>query len=160
MKYIFLLSLVTILTSCATAYQREGSTGGYTETQLDENVFKVSFKGNGFTARDKAADFVLLRSAEVTLENGYNYFIIIDAKEFSKNSTYTEPTTTYGTATAYGNTAYGTSTSYGGPTYNISKPRASNTIILFKEKPQQFSYNAKFIKKSLREKHKLNKPNK
>ncbi len=160
MRIIYLLSLALILSACATAYQREGATGGYTETQLDTNVFQVTFRGNGYTARQRAADFALLRSAELTLENGYNYFVIIDANQYSKSSSYTTPTTTYGSATAYGNTAYGSATTYGGQTYHISKPRATNTIVCFKEKPEGFSYNANFIEKSLKEKYQLNKPNK
>jgi hypothetical protein len=160
MRFIYILSLALVLSSCATAYQKEGATGGYTETQLDTNVFQVTFSGNGYTARQRATDFALLRSAELTLENGYNYFVIIDANQYSKNSSYTTPTTTYGSATAYGNTAYGSATTYGGQTYHISKPRASNTIVCFKEKPEGFSYNANFIENSLKEKYQLNKPNK
>ena len=38
---------VAVLAGCATAYQPEGLTGGFDETQLDRNVFRVSFKGNG-----------------------------------------------------------------------------------------------------------------
>jgi len=34
---IFLIALG--LAGCATAYQRQGMTGGFSETQLDENVF-------------------------------------------------------------------------------------------------------------------------
>jgi hypothetical protein len=160
MRIIYLLCISLILSACATAYQREGATGGYTETQLDTNVFQVTFRGNGYTARQRAADFALLRSAEITLENGYNYFVIIDASQYSKQSSYTTPTTTYGSATAYGNTAYGTAITYGGQTYHISKPRATNTIICFKEKPEGFAYNATFIEKSMKDKYQLNKPNK
>jgi hypothetical protein len=176
MKKIIIITLAVYVAGCATAYQKQGATGGYTSTQLDANVFQVTFKGNGFTAKDRASDFALLRSAELALENGYEYFIIIDAQQYSKNSTFTTPTTsttninanTYGSAYGYGNygtysgNTYGTATTttYGGQTFNISKPRASNTIVCFKEKPEGFSYNARFIEKSLKDKYELNKPNK
>ena len=35
------------------------------------------FKGNGYTSKDKTFDFALLRSAELTLENGYRYFVVV-----------------------------------------------------------------------------------
>jgi hypothetical protein len=41
----------------------------------------LTFKGNGYTSRERATDFNLLRCAEVCLENGYKYFVIVDGKE-------------------------------------------------------------------------------
>ena len=72
------LILPLLLFGCATTYQSDGATGGYSETQLDENVFVVHFSGNGFTKKARAADFALLRSSELTLEHGYKYFVIIE----------------------------------------------------------------------------------
>lgn len=146
---------------CATGYKSNGFTGGYSETQLDENVFKVSFRGNGYTRRERAEDFTLLRSAELALENGYKYFVIIDSSSHTRNSTYTTPVTSHTTANAYGtgNYAYGTATTTtsGGQTYNISKPSTSNTIVCFKEKPAAgFSYNAEFIYKNVSQKYGIN----
>ena len=160
MKYIYLFVFAILLSACATPYQENGLTGGFTETQLDVNVFKVTFRGNGYTNRERAADFALLRSAELALEHGYSYFAIVDSGQHSTNSTYTTPSTTYSSASAYGNTAYGSSTTSGHHTYLISKPNATNTIICFKEKPQGFSYNAEFIRKSLRAKYELDKSKK
>jgi hypothetical protein len=86
--------LAFCLAGCATNYQSRGWSGGYSETQLDENMFMVSFQGNGYTAMDRAIDFTLLRSAALTLENGYNYFATIEANSSTSNSTYTTPITT------------------------------------------------------------------
>ena len=143
MRIIYLLSITFILSACATTYQKAGVTGGYTETQLDANVYQVDFSGNAYISSQEVADFALLRSAELTLEKGYNYFVIIDGSKYSDTSSYEVPT------------AYG-----GYQTYTTSKPSASNTIVCFKEKPEGFSYNAKFIKESFREKYQLNKPDK
>jgi hypothetical protein len=158
MKNIILISIFVLLQGCATAYQKTGFSGGYSETQLDKNVFNVSFRGNGFTSHERVADFTLLRSAELTLEHGYKYFAIINAKSYTSHSTYTTPTTSYttGSAYGYGNYAYGsaTTTTTGGQTYNISKPSASDTIVCFKEKPDAvFTYNAEFIYKNIRQKY-------
>ena len=169
MKIIATLVVILSLYGCATGYKPVGAMGGFSSTQLDENVFTVSFKGNGYTGREKANDFALLRSAEITLEHGFKYFIIVDAQQYSKNSSYTTPTTattnvnsnTYGNVYGSGNSAiynantYSTATTTvsGGQTYVSSKPRTSNTIICLSEKPEDFSYDAEFIAKSLKEKH-------
>lgn len=159
MRSFFLALLaVALLQACATPYQRSGFSGGYSETQLDSNVFRVSFRGNGFTNRDKAADLVLLRSAELTLTNGFKYFSVIDADSYTSTSQISTPTTSYTNAhlTSYGNTAYGTATTttYGGQSYNISKPTSTNTIVCFKERPTNgFSYSAEFIYKNLSQKY-------
>lgn len=159
---IFLCAAVVLIQGCATPYKSSGFRGGFSETRLDENVFKVSFRGNGYTGSERASDFALLRCAELTLEKGYGYFIIIDGNSYTSQSTYTTPTTTHttGSVTTYGNRAHGsaTSTTTGGQTYTISKPRTSNTIVCFQEKPENgFSYNADFIYKSLTEKYGIKK---
>ena len=169
MKSAITFFLLLTLLGCATAYQKDGLMGGFSTTQIDENVFTVTFKGNAYTARDKANDYALLRSAEVALENGFTYFTIVDAKEYAKTGSYTSPTltttnvnaSTYGTVNVTGNSAIyngntsgtATTTSSGGQTYNFSKPRTANTIVCFKNKPEGFVYNAKFLAKSLKEKY-------
>ena len=42
MKYISGVFVFALLTGCATTYQPAGFTGGYSQTQLAENVFHVS----------------------------------------------------------------------------------------------------------------------
>lgn len=158
MKGLLIVGLTIFIMGCATAYQKSGFRGGYSETQLDENVFNISFTGNGYTTRERVTDFTLLRSAELTLENGYIYFAVVDTNSYTENSTYTTPTRSYTTGSAYstGSYAYGSASTRttGGQTYNISKPGSSNTIVCFKEKPNNtFTYNAKFVYKSIREKY-------
>lgn len=157
-KAPILLLAVILMSGCATGYQAQGFKGGFSETQLDHNVFVVTFRGNGFTSLETASDFSLLRSAELALQNGYKYFAIIDGQTYLNNSTYTTPTTSNTTANAYvsGNNIYGnaTTTTYGGQTFNISKPNVSNTIFCFKEKPEGvYVYNAQFLFESLTSKH-------
>ena len=73
--------------------------------------------------------------------------------------TYTTPVTatTNANVTAYGNTAYGTATTtyYGGQTLVFEKPRASNTILCFTERPNVngLVYDAAFLGNSLRGKY-------
>lgn len=159
MKHLSILILVLAsLQGCATAYKSNGFSGGYSETQIDENVYKVTFRGNGYTSRERASDFTLLRSAELTLQGGYKYFAVIDANSYTSNSTYTTPTTSNTTASFYGSGSYvygnATTTTYGGQTYNVSKPSSSNTIVCFKEKPENLlSYSAEFIYNNITQKY-------
>ena len=162
---IVVFLMVVLVLGCATPYKSSGFRGGYSETQLDENVFKVSFRGNGYTGRERASDFALLRCSELALQHGYKYFVVVDASTYSSNSTFTTPTTSRTTANAYvyGNQAHGNATTIttGGQTYTISKPSASNTIVCFVEKPDEgFSYNAEFIFRSISEKYGIKKTTK
>lgn len=159
MKVLLILLLATVLGGCATSYQKQSFSGGYSETQLGENIFQVSFRGNGYTSRERASDFSLLRSAEITLEKGFRYFVIVESEKNTKVGTYTTPTQSYSTGSAYtsGNYIHGnaTTTTYGGQTYMISKPSTTNTIICFKEKPSEggLVFEAEFVSRSLKEKY-------
>lgn len=146
--------LVTVLVAgCATPYQRQGFfIAGYSETQLAENIFQVSFHGNQNTGRERALDFALLRSAEVTTENGFRYFIVVESVKDSS----TTPGHSY-TMYGYGNTANGSArtSTYGGQTFVIQEPSMTNTILCFKEKPDVVGliFEAEFVKKSLKQKY-------
>jgi len=160
MYKIIILSFMIALQACSTSYQSKGFSGGYTETQLDENVFRVNFSGNGYTKKEKAADLSLLRCAELTLNNGYKYFVVINTDNYAKTNTHTTPTTTNTTGSAFGtsNSVYGhsRSTTSGGQTYNVSMPTASNVILMLHEKPDStFAFNAEFAYKSLTEKYRV-----
>lgn len=138
------LACTVALAGCAgTPYQPHGFTGGFSEEQLDTNVFKVSFSANGYTSATRVARFTLTRCAELTLENGYRFFQIIDADSDTQISSYT--TSTQINTIPTGSGGYSNYTT-GGNTYIISKPSASNLIVMFVERPTEgFSYNAQFI---------------
>ncbi len=155
-----LLALFILLQACATGYKKDGLTGGFSETRLDENIFMVSFRGNGYTKTERAIDFTLLRCAELTLQHGFKYFIVTEANTSVKVSTYKTPKTSYTSGTAYGSngTTYGyaTTTKHGGDTYEVHKPSTSNTIVCYKERPDGVvSYNAEFVYQSISEKYNI-----
>lgn len=147
--------LIFILSACATAYQPKSFSGGYSQIQLGENIWRVSFEGNGYTRAERAADLSLLRSAELTLEQGYSYFALAGATSSAATGAFTTPTTSYTTGSAYssGGMTHGNATTqtFGGHMVFISKPTASNTIVMFREKPEaQFLvFDAKVICRGL-----------
>lgn len=69
-----------LLTGCMTAYQPLGATGGYQDKQLDKDTYQVAFYGNGNTPRPAVLKYFLHRCAELTLEQGYEYFEIYSTK--------------------------------------------------------------------------------
>ncbi len=148
---IFLIVTVLSLTSCATTYQKKSFTGGFSETQIGENVWRVNFEGNGYTSRERADDLTLLRCAELTLLTGYSYFKLVDSKSYTEEESYTTPVTsnTQINAQRYGDTIYGNATTqtYGGQTHFISRPVANNVVMMFKDKTSKdgMLFDASFI---------------
>ncbi len=85
------------LSGCATSYQQKGFTGGYSETQLAPDVFRVNFQGNGYTSSERAQDFALLRAAELSLERGFRYFALLDETDLHTRTNISYLQATYGT---------------------------------------------------------------
>lgn len=79
MKKLLLTALATagLLSACATTYQSTGATGGFRDRHVAEDVYRVSFSGNGFATRETAQTYWLYRAAELTLEKGYQGFQIL-----------------------------------------------------------------------------------
>lgn len=68
------------LGGCATAtpYQSLRDGEGYAEQRLESNRYRVSYRGNGATPRETVENYLMYRAAEVTLNNGYDWFLIAD----------------------------------------------------------------------------------
>ena len=84
------------LGACATAtpYQPagyNGERGGYAEQRLEANRYSVSFSGNSVTSRDQVEMSLLLRSAELTVENGYDWFATVTRATDRDTRFYTTP---------------------------------------------------------------------
>lgn len=154
-----LMAILGVLSGCATAYQKDGFSGGFSEVQLSENVWRVNFEGNGYTRGQRAQDLALLRSADLTLLKGFSHFGLLDSKADTSHSTYTTPTTssTKFSGSSYGNNFAGraTTTTYGGNTMFISKPSTENTVVMFKGKPSGggMVFDAVFICNSIGQKY-------
>lgn len=74
------IASAAILAACAesTPYQRATVGGfGYSEQQIEQNRFMVGFSGNSLTQRQAVETFLLYRAAELTREQGYDYFRLI-----------------------------------------------------------------------------------
>ena len=72
-------ALTLILSACATStpYGPAPQPGGYgfSEQQIEQNRYRITFRGNSSTSRQDVESFLLYRAAELTVQNGYDYFI-------------------------------------------------------------------------------------
>ena len=107
------LGAATLMTAgCATetAYRPATGTGfaraGYSDRMIEANRYMVSFAGNSYTSRDTVERYLLFRAAELTVQHGYDYFILADRDTDRRTRTYTTPS-------AFGPGPYG----YWGPSW-------------------------------------------
>ncbi|KLI63038.1 CC0125/CC1285 family lipoprotein [Aurantiacibacter marinus] len=79
-----ILAAFAVLAACATPtpYQPDlpgqRVSGGFSEERLADNRYRVTFTGNCFTSRERVEGYLLYRSAELTLQKQYDWFVIAD----------------------------------------------------------------------------------
>lgn len=78
----------------ATPYQplERGSKvrGGYVDQRIEDNRYRVSFSGNSLTSRETVETYLLFRAAELTLERGYDWFVMADRDTERRTRTYVD----------------------------------------------------------------------
>jgi len=95
------LLMTLLLFACATAtpYQPQIAgqrvSGGYSENQIDDTHYRVRFAGNTLTSRDTVEGYLLYRAAELTVQNGYDWFRITDHTTETDRQTYIERSPRY-----------------------------------------------------------------
>ena len=92
MSYRFAVAgLALLLAGCATAVPYQPSAGagepGYSDEQLAQNRWRVTFTGNSATPRQTVENYLMLRSAEVTIKAGYHWFVF-DTRDTEAKTTY------------------------------------------------------------------------
>ncbi|HEX8534243.1 MAG TPA: hypothetical protein VF662_08750 [Allosphingosinicella sp.] len=53
------------------------TSGGYSDQQIADNRYRVSFAGNSFTSRQQVENYLLLRAAQLTLQKGFDGFTMV-----------------------------------------------------------------------------------
>lgn len=90
------LVAAVLLFGCATAtpYQPDIAgqriSGGYSETRLANNRYRVHFSGNTLTSRETVEGYLLYRAAELTVQSGYEWFRITDNTTEADRRTYVD----------------------------------------------------------------------
>ena len=157
MRRVSAIVLLMALAGCATEYRRDSGWGsGFSEVQLDTNVFRVSFNGNNYTRPERAEELALLRSADLTLQHGFSYFVIVDGRSREDVHTYSAPVETTTKTSRRGNGELVTrTTTTGGNTIVDSYPTTTNTIMTYTKRPDGAGlvYDARYLCASLGKKY-------
>lgn len=99
------LAAAAVLSACATStgYAPAAKEGGYgfSEQRINADRYRVTFRGNSYTSRETVENYLLYRAAEVTLEHGFDYFVITEG-DTEANSSYTTTTSAFGAGYGYG----------------------------------------------------------
>mgnify|MGYP003608477220 FL=1 len=88
------LALTALLGACTTATPYQPNVtgqkvqGGYSEQQVETDRFRVTFSGNILTSRETVEGYLLYRAAELTVQQGYDWFEIVDRNTDADRRTY------------------------------------------------------------------------
>jgi predicted small lipoprotein YifL len=96
------LALAGSLAACQTAtpYQplsaKNADAGGYSDTRLDRDHWRVAFSGNTLTSRETVERYLLFRAAELTTSQGFDWFMTADKHTDKKSEAFVDPIYGYG----------------------------------------------------------------
>jgi hypothetical protein len=117
------------LAACSTptryAPAAKSRASGFSETRIEENRFRISFRGGSGESASRVKDLALLRAADLALANGFDWFEVVNH--------YTEAADSNGPRIGVG----GDSGSFGsgggvgvglGTSFNLSGPVRTETL--------------------------------
>ena len=112
------------LGACAspTPYQPAFDGHGYAEQAIEDDRYRVTFSGNTLTPRETVENYLLYRAAEVTLQRGYDHFVVVD-RETERTTTYVSTTTGFGGYRGYRSFHRGHPFGFGDFATTTSRPR-------------------------------------
>jgi hypothetical protein len=86
---LLLALLFPVLAGCAspTPYAPLSDRFGYKDSSIESNRYRVSFSGNSSTDRETVETYLLYRAAELTLEKGAAYFLVVE-RDVEKTDRY------------------------------------------------------------------------
>jgi hypothetical protein len=133
--------LLLALAGCATSYRPKGFFGdGFSEEKLAPDLWLVTFDASSFTPVERVKNYLLLRCAELTLEQGRAYFIVVMAEGNNRRAGATVPTLIDEPPFPLGQAQE--------PEPPPSRS-ARAAIHLYKEKPEEKSYDARALIREL-----------
>ena len=119
MKRLFVTAAIALaagLSACATAtpyqpatYTSAGPQNGFYEAPLEQNRWRIGFAGNTVTSRQQVEDSLLLRAAELTIQQGFDHFVALN-RATERDVRYSASpgiSSRYGTGFGYGGFGYG-----------------------------------------------------
>jgi hypothetical protein len=108
LKKIMIASVALVLVGCATEYDQSpnflnGQLGVKGEA-ITPNAYAITARGNAFTDSATIHKYVLMKAAELTLQNGLDWFEVVDSSNDSREQSYA-----FGSITARRHSAFGSS---------------------------------------------------
>lgn len=141
-----------LLAGCAsttTPYQPLHRGEGYSEQRIEGHRYRVQFAGNAATPRQTVENYLLFRAAELTIDQGYDYFIL-SGNDTDAQTRYQE------TISAFGGTGfYSRYSGFGigiGTAYPITEYQAQAFVTMFKGKrpdSQPDAFDAREVQRNL-----------
>lgn len=92
-----LASSTLLVAGCATETTFHPAVGqgfdrtGYSEAQIEPDRFRVTFAGNSVTSRETVEKYLLFRAAQLTLQQGFDYFVMADRSTDRQQEVYSTP---------------------------------------------------------------------
>lgn len=93
-KVLLLLAVVSlVLAGCVgpSSYHPYNGDDGYTDIQLNNNLYEVRFFGNAATPKSQVYNMMLYRSSQISLNRGYDYFKVISSRFAHQDEIFTNP---------------------------------------------------------------------
>jgi len=89
-NYLFYTLIAFLLIGCATPYQPFStfSRGGYANKKTSLNTYQVEYYGNRLTSKETLNTLLQYRSAELTVQSKYNYYVVIKSQRKVPNSVH------------------------------------------------------------------------
>lgn len=148
---VIVVGVTTILGGCATStpYQPLQRGVGYSEQRIESNRYRVAFTGDSTTSRSTTENYLLYRAAELTLDKGFDYFVLsgssVDRERRNAGVNVGIGGFSFGSSGGVG-VGVGTSTQSGGRSSNMAE------VVMFKgRKPDDnpIAFDAREVKESL-----------
>ncbi len=110
----FVLTLAAVaslgagLAACETAtpYQPltpgNATAGGYAEQKINDDLWRVTFSGNSLTGRETVEKYLLYRAAELTVNQGFDWFVDTHRATDKKTTLEADPFYGAGFGASYG----------------------------------------------------------
>ena len=94
MKKLLIFACIVLLSGCGSSRYDDGLRDpGYSESRITDNRYRINYSGDVRDTSDEVKDKALLRAAELTLRNDYDWFRVVN-QETQQNTTTTPVTTT------------------------------------------------------------------
>jgi len=147
------LALCACATPATTPYRPalDANDQGYQEQRIEANRYRVSFTGNSVTSREAVENFMLLRTAELTLNQGYDYFVL-DNQDTESQTYYLQSLSEYGPLDPFYGCVWPRSGFAVSTATPITNYKAQAYVVMFKgEKPptELKAFDARDVRASL-----------